>query len=321
MARIIKRIVKGNIYYYLEESVKKDSKWIKESIYLGGVVPKEKELEKIYLKFVNTLNSNGILVLTPPFTEFITRNLALKLETATNNRDLFLKGLSPGKKAEFKQREKFTFITDSNAIEGSTLDYNETKHMVNEYEESIRKKYILTNINREEQEAINLDRCLREYEKYLSKGAEMNEKMILNLHGILLSKIEGYVQYRGIWRPVNVRIRGSNHVFPHHQEVPGLMKELLGWYNKNKNLIHHAELAAKFHTKFTSIHPFADGNGRMARLLMNYVLQMNELPFTNIPLNKRSRYMKTQVAGNSNDHKPFVLFLAQEIIKQNRKLT
>ena len=98
------------------------------------------------------------------------------------------------------------------------------------------------------------------------------------------------------------------------------MHELLAWYKKNEGLIHPVELSAKFHTKFTSIHPFADGNGRMARLLMNYILQLNCFPFTNIPLRRRSRYMQTQAAGNRNEHKPFTLFLAEEIIKQNKKL-
>ncbi|MBI4399690.1 Fic family protein [Candidatus Micrarchaeota archaeon] len=137
---------------------------------------------------------------------------------------------------------------------------------------------------------------------------------------VLLSKIEGYGRYRGILRPVNVMIRGSSHIFPDYREVFSLMRELIGWYRINKELMHPVELAAKFHTKFTSIHPFADGNGRMARLLMNYILQRNMLPFTNIPLNRRSTYMKTQEAGNSENHKPFTLFLVEEVTKQCKKL-
>ena len=98
-----------------------------------------------------------------------------------------------------------------------------------------------------------------------------------------------------------------------------MMQELFGWYSINKGLIHPVELAAKFHTRFTGIHPFADGNGRMARLIMNYILQSNGFPFTNVPLRRRSAYMKTQAAGNAGGYKPFTLFLAEEIIKQAAK--
>ncbi len=319
MARIARRTVKGKIYYYLEESVKKGSKWGKESVYLGSTVPKEPELERIYLRFRGQLANTGISGITPPYMEILPRSMAIKLEFAAKGKLKFIASLSPTRRAEFIRRERITFITDSNAIEGSTLDYSMTEQALAPHGK-MKRGYVLTGTGREEQEAINLDRGLNEYEKYIYAKAEISERMILHLHSILLSKIEGYAHDRGIWRPVNVVIRGSDHEFPHYGDVPFLIVELLLWYHNNKNLIHPTELAAKFHTKFTTIHPFADGNGRMARLLMNYILQKNSFPFTNIPLRRRSMYMKTQAAGNKANHKPFALFLVQEIIKQNRKL-
>ncbi len=154
----------------------------------------------------------------------------------------------------------------------------------------------------------------------VKNGTEISEEMILRLHFIHLSKIEGYEKYRGVWRPVNVMIRGSTLVFPHHSEVPGMMHGLLKWHHENRGLVHPVELAARFHTKFTTVHPFADGNGRMARLLMNYILQANGMPFANIPLRRRAKYMKTQEAGNAGNDKPFALFLAEEVIKQSGRL-
>ncbi|MFH1785991.1 MAG: Fic family protein [Candidatus Micrarchaeota archaeon] len=323
MARIVKRIVKGKVYYYLEESIKKGTKWIKESVYLGKDLPDNIKLTKIYKKFEETLKLKGISGITPPFTEFITRHLALKIEKAAKDKLLFLNSLSSKQRIEFIRRERITFVTDSNAIEGSTLDYWLTERILSDQKriEMLQKRgVIVTNMDKEEQEALNLNKCLDIYEKLLKNKRELTGEMILQFHCVLLSKIDGYERYCGIWRPVNVRIRGSDYVFPHHQEVPKLMNELFGWYSKNKDLIHPVELAAKFHTKFTTIHPFADGNGRMARLLMNYILQVNKIPFTNIPLSKRSKYMRTQEAGNRGNQKLFVLFLAQEIIKQNQKL-
>ncbi len=323
MARIVKRNVKGKIYYYLEESIKKETKWIKESAYLGKDLPDNLKLAEIYKKFDEMLKRKGISGITPPFTEFIARNLAIKIEKAVKDKLLFLNSLSSKQRIEFIRRERITFVTDSNAIEGSTLDYWLTERILSGKKriEMLQKRGVtVTNMDREEQEALNLNKCLDIYEKLLKNKKELTREMILQLHCVLLSKIDGYEPYCGIWRPVNVRIRGSDYVFPHHQEVPKLMNELIDWYSKNKNLIHPVELAAKFHTKFTTIHPFADGNGRMARLLMNYILQVNKIPFTNIPLSKRSKYMRTQEAGNSGNQKLFVLFLAKEIIKQNQKL-
>ncbi len=323
MARIAVRKVKGKQYYYMEESVKQGKKWAKKSVYLGNAVPENEKLVQIYQKFQESLKQEGISGVTPPFTQFVTRSMAAKLEKAEIGKAEFLKSLTPQQRAKFARRERITFVSDSNAIEGSTLDYWLTERVLNDQKraEGFQKRGIhLTNFGREEQEAFNLNNCLDAYEKLLSSKAELSEELILKFHFILLSKIEGYEPYRGVWRPVNVRIRGSDHVFPHHAEVPGQMNGLLDWYRKNKALIHPAELAAKFHTKFTTIHPFADGNGRMARLLMNYILQSNNLPFTNIPLRRRSTYMKTQAAGNHQDERPFTLFLADEIIKQCRKL-
>ncbi|MCX6778132.1 MAG: Fic family protein [Candidatus Micrarchaeota archaeon] len=323
MARIVKRKVKGKLYYYLEESIKQGLAWKKESLYLGDSVPGADELRRIYTEFAKKLKMRGVEGITPPYTEFLTRNMALKLELSTKNKEKYLKSLTPAQRAEFVKRERITFISDSNAIEGSTLDYKQTEDIL-AGEERVRrlekKGVVITGTGREAQEAVNLNACLGMYEKFLVGRREINEEMVLRLHFVLLSKIEGYEQYRGIWRPVNVMIRGSPHVFPHHSEVFGLMRELFGWYSINKGLIHPVELAAKFHTKFTGVHPFADGNGRMARLLMNYILQSNGFPFTNIPLRRRSAYMKTQAAGNKNDHKPFTLFLVEEAVKQCNKL-
>ena len=323
MSRIARRKVKGKTYFYLEESIKQGRKWVKESVYLGATMPSSDELRGIYLKFSRKLKLKGVRGVAPPFTEFITKHTAELLEDSIRTKSRFLKSLTPEKKAEFIKRERITFITDSNAIEGSTLDYNLTERVLKDEKriERLEKSgMVITGMGREEQEALNLDKCLQMYEKYLAHKEDINEEMILRLHLVLLSKIEGYEKYGGIWRPVNVMIRGSSHVFPHYSEVFGLMHELLGWYMVNRGLIHPLELAAKFHTKFTSIHPFADGNGRMARLLMNYILQTNYFPFTNIPLRQRSSYMRTQEAGNHDDHKPFTLFLAKEVVKQCRQL-
>ncbi len=321
MSRIIKRKVKGIEYFYLEESFKIKGKWVKESIYFGSEKPNNEELLKAFNELTKKCLKKGHEVLVLPLTEFVTQAQALKLKNAKENKKHLLKSMTSKQKEEFVRRERITFITESNAIEGSTLTYTATERIVEQEEhfKRLKKTEIITGTNREEQEAINLNDCLAEYDKLLEKKAPITDEMILRLHYMLLKKISGYEKYQGIYRPVQVYITGSMHEFPIPQEVPGLMKKLLDWYVENQNLVHPVELAAKFHTQFTTIHPFADGNGRMARLLMNYILQNKEYPFTNIPLKKRSSYMKTQAEGNQNNHKPFTNFLTKEIILQHTK--
>ena len=320
MSRIISRTVKGKKYYYLEESFKQRQKWVKESVYLGPEKPDNTRLLPAFEELKKKCKKKEHVVLVPPLTEFISNQRAAKLQKAAENKKEFLKKLTKSQREEFVRRERITFITDSNAIEGSSLTYSETSRIL-EQEKQIKKyekrNIIITGLDREEQEALNLKACLDRYDKYMRINQKISQKMILQLHYILLEKISGYEQYQGIYRPVKVYIRGSTHEFPLPQEVPGLIKKLIQWLADNEKLMHPVELAAKFHTKFTGIHPFADGNGRMARLLMNYILQQKEFPFTNIPIKRRQAYMRTQAAGNKKNYKPFTKFLSEEVIKQH----
>ena len=321
MCRLIKRNVKGGDYFYLEESFKTKNKWVKESVYLGSEKPSNEELLMAFNELVKKCSKKGHEVLVLPLTEFVTQAQALKLKIAKENKKHLLNSMTAEQKEEFIKRERITFITESNAIEGSILTYSVTEKIVeqDEHFKRLKRTEIITGINREEQEAINLNDCLAQYDNYLKKRAPITNEIILHLHYILLNKISDYEKYQGIYRPVQVYITGSLHEFPIPQEVPGMMKQLIDWYSENQSFIHPVELAAKFHTKFTTIHPFADGNGRMARLLMNYILQSKEFPFTNIPLKKRNSYMKTQAEGNEQNHKPFTNFLTKEIIQQHTK--
>lgn len=320
MSNVISREVKGKEYYYLEESFKDGKKWVKESIYLGPEKPSQQRLLSAFEELKEKCKRKNHLVLVQPLTEFISNKKALELQKAADNKKAFLRKLTQAQRDEFVRRERITFITDSNAIEGSSLTYSETSRIIGQEKEikkAEKRQIIITGINREEQEALNLKVCLDRYDKYLQINEKLSEKIILQFHYLLLDNISGYEKYQGIYRPVKVYIVGSTHEFPLPQEVPGLMKQLIQWFEENEKLIHPVELAAKFHTKFTTIHPFADGNGRMSRLIMNYILQQKEFPFTNIPLKRREAYMKTQAAGNEQNHQPFTKFLAEEIIKQH----
>ncbi|MEK6982213.1 MAG: Fic family protein [Candidatus Micrarchaeota archaeon] len=311
---IKKRVIRGNAYYYLEKNIRiGESNWKTFYIYLGSAKPLVKELkkyEKILAKKIDIFLRNHVI---KPGTEFIDSKTALLLERIKTSNSKILSKLSKDKRNAHIKTQREAFITNTNAIEGSRLTLDQTKRIL-----ELKKEY--NSKDREEIEVINMGKCLELYDEMLNKKIDLKEEKILYLHLILLKAIPDYESYTGTWRPVNVYIRGSKYEFPHWKEVPKMVKELLSWYVENKNRIHPVELAAKFHSKFVTIHPFADGNGRMARLLLNYILELNGFPFVDIPFSKRDEYFKTQEEGHFGKYNSFVNFLVEEIKKQFKDL-
>ena len=102
-----------------------------------------------------------------------------------------------------------------------------------------------------------------------------------------------------------MRISGSTVVLPNHVKVPTLMSEFILNVFKTKKDIHPVELAISAHYELVTIHPFVDGNGRTARLLMNLVLMQNGYPPAIIKIRERERYInslqKAQLGGSRED--------------------
>ncbi len=91
-------------------------------------------------------------------------------------------------------------------------------------------------------------------------------------------------------RQHQVTIAGSKFIPPFPAEIYALLMDFFRWYRKNKDRMHPVALAAHVHLKLVTIHPFADGNGRISRLMMNFVLNKHGFPMLNIPYEKRAGY-------------------------------
>ncbi len=183
----------------------------------------------------------------------------------------------------------------SNAIEGNTLSRQETA-MVIEKDLTVGGKTL-----REHLEAKNtaegFDFILK------NKDKEISENLILELHKIILQRIDE--RNAGKYRNIPVRIAGSRVVLPNPAKVPDLMREFIKWVKKNKNE-NPIKLALESHYRLVSIHPFVDGNGRTARLLMNKVLLSANFPPALIEKEQRSQYIKSieryQLENKSEDY-------------------
>ncbi len=107
---------------------------------------------------------------------------------------------------------------------------------------------------------------------------------------------------------------------PSPVEVLPMLTEFFQWYNKHKNRLHAVELAAIAHLKFVTIHPFGDGNGRISRLIMNFILYKKKYPMIDIPYLGRNSYHnaleRSQVKG---DGRIFLQWLIKRYIKEHKR--
>ena len=111
-------------------------------------------------------------------------------------------------------------------------------------------------------------------------------------------------------------VTGSRAVFPYPEDVPKLLKEFFGWYKKEEKKLNPVEFAALAHLKFVSIHPFSDGNGRISRLLANYIINKYGYPLINIKFGDRMAYYKSLETSQLNEKpKYFVRYFLKRYLK------
>lgn len=197
---------------------------------------------------------------------------------------------------------------NSNAIEGNTLSLIETK-VVLEDGLTVGGKRL-----QEHLEVVNHAEAIDFVEEQVQKHSTLDEHTLKLIHYLILKNIDN--ENAGRYRSINVRISGSKHEPPHFLQVPPEMKDLFVWYERAKEELHPVELAALFHFKFVYIHPFADGNGRTARLLMNLILMGHGFPpaIVKAENDQRLRYYETlEMASTGKNLEPFIQLIAGQV--------
>lgn len=197
------------------------------------------------------------------------------------------------------------FTYTSNAIEGNTLSMAETA-MVVEKGITVGGKTI-----REHLEAINHAQAI-DFIKDLAqkKQSDLAIDDILAIHKMVLSKIDDV--NAGRLREVMVRVVGSTTIFPNAAKVPFLMVDFISWLQTAHD--HPVIIAALAHYKLVTIHPFVDGNGRTARLLMNLLLLQHGYPIAIIKKEKRAEYIAAiELARLSDDFTKFYTVIIEAV--------
>lgn len=196
---------------------------------------------------------------------------------------------------------------NSNAIEGNTLTMSETKVVLEGI--TVGGKTMVEHL-----ETINHRDAILFIEDLVSNKEPISEWNIRNIHSLILKEIDK--QNAGRYRTENVVISGAKHIPPKHYEITDLMQELIEEYNNNWEDYHPVVRATLLHGEFVKIHPFIDGNGRTARLLLNFELMRNGYTPIIIKNEDRAKYYEVlDIAHTTMNYKPFIKLVSELVIE------
>jgi Fic family protein len=204
---------------------------------------------------------------------------------------------------------KVRYTFDSNRMEGNSLTLKETA-LVIEKGMCIPGKSV-----REHFEIVNHADAVDLLYEFVQNKSELNEYLLIQIHALVLRGIDKH--NAGVYRSVNVRISGSKHEPPQPFMLNKLMEDYFLFYQEQKAKMHPLVLAAEMHERLVTIHPFVDGNGRTARLVMNLVLMQAGYPITNISSEQENRltyYESLELAQTENNKNPFIEFVGNHLV-------
>jgi Fic family protein len=300
---IEKRRVGKSIKNYLVYSYREKGKVKKIRHYLGLNLTKE-ELQKAKEEAEQQIKKELEELRTEIFNFSLTKNQLAKLNKY--DRQIKVHHLQGFDWKTFT--EQFTYNT--NAIEGSSVQLNEVPEILKKEKAKDSEELETKGVAK----AVDLIRSTKE---------ELSLDLIRKLHKLCF---EGSKHFAGQFRNVEVVIRnGKGNVIHAGAPVSKLndaLKDLVVWYKKNKKKFKPLVLAAIIHNQFEHIHPFQDGNGRVGRLLLNFVLLKNKHPPINISLEDRAEYYYSlQEYSKNHNLRPTILFLIKQYKKTLKQVT
>jgi Fic family protein len=213
--------------------------------------------------------------------------------------------LSPKEIKDLEERLQVEFVYNSNGIEGITLSPGETAL-------AMRGLTVSGKSIGEVLAAQNHPRAIEIVERIAFGGKKIREQEILEIHKAIMS---GIISSAGQYRRGDVQIVGVSFSPPPAYMVQELVgKDLIRFVNDNTGELRPIELAAHAHYYMAWIHPFDDGNGRMARLLMNLILLRNHYPAAIVKKVDRKKYIDAlDAVTGKGSFEPFLRFIARSV--------
>ncbi len=297
MAFIEKQRHGKHAYYYLVKSVRlSPAKVRKVRVFLGRSVPPHESLQAFFSELERKTPR-------PYAPAWLSMEVVERLEDLRAAARRFQEQ-APQTRAEAEDfLVRFTY--NSNAIEGNPLTLRQTALILAEgiVPQGAKAEHVVEVLN--------------------GKDAW---SFVKNHRGALNASFLKRVQYevtkntscrlQGEYRDAEVRISGSDWMPPAASKIPGLIATLLGEWKKQRKTLHPVEAAGWLHNQLVQIHPFTDGNGRTARLVLNRVLERAGFPPVIIEARNKEAYYRAIEKADAADSKPFADFLARELLDQ-----
>lgn len=288
MASVISREKNGKRYYYLKHATGDRQK----EKYLGLRVPKN--IEEIKKEFL---------------LEFYHEQWDKQTETIAKNYQTEAKNKPPSTKQKDFESFGISFTYNTQRMEGSSLTEADTRDL------------LVHGVTPAKKSQIDSIETKKHYDLFMklvtSKSSKITKKMVMDWHKEIFGQTK--IGEAGNIRTYRVGVITNDKIeFVPVHEIPERLNAFFKWLNKNKT--NFVELAALAHYYFVSIHPFGDGNGRISRLIMNYILFVHGCPFMQIKNNDRRTYFKAlEKSQIEKDEIHFLKWFMKYYIKSNRK--
>jgi len=219
-----------------------------------------------------------------------------------------LRPFPPETLASLKEYFRVGLTYTSNAIEGNSLTESETKVII---EDGLT---VSGRPLRDVYEALGHAKAYGYIYDILSTKT-ITEEHIKTLHQLFYDQIDK--DKAGVYRTELVVVTGSHYPLPKPDRIPDKMREYIDWFNENEKNMDPVRFAALSHQRFVFIHPFIDGNGRVARLIMNLALLRAGYQICIIPPILRHEYVESLELAHK-DTRPFIEFIADRIVETEK---
>jgi Fic family protein len=292
MVSLKKKETGGKTYYYLSYTYRDKGKVKYKEVYLGTKPPQN--LEQIKKKFLLAIYSEKWFLQFDKIKRAYSRNLSKQPQEIRS-----------------KETETFavSFTYNTNKIEGSELTLRETGELL-ENGLSPKGKPIGDIKEAEAHKKV--------FYEALAYPKDLSLSVVLKWHAELFGETKP--KLAGRLRDYQVAISRSRFVPPSPAEVYSSVATFFKWYEKSKASVHPVELAALVHLNFVTIHPFGDGNGKISRLMMNFVLHKHNYPMLDIKYENRSGYYTAlERAQAKRDENIFLQWFFKKYIKENKR--
>ena len=306
---IRKKTVKGHQYYYLEEAIRLEKPKI-YSIFLGKHLPKKKQLEEKKNELADKIYRD---LLGGAKRIYLTREQLIEAEKRRRRYAEKLKAIGRTARDEKDEIDAVNFVYTTLTTEGVPItkeDAGLAYNFVGGNVRSVRDENLRV--------ALDMIKGLRRV-KESKKG--ISQAFLLELHKLVMAEYEdknpgefrkkqAYIYLKSYEKAEEIRFRPSEP-----REIRSKIVELVEWYNLNVGELNALELAALLHLRFYVIHPFADGNKRVSRLLLNKAFFDSGYPILNVSKDAQGYFDALINSVEGKNEKPFVEFVFNQFLR------